>query len=80
MIAIYYVDLASPYTLYDLEVKSDSYKDFITAIIKDKYPLPSADIMFVDNNKVFKNCFIEDLEGYSDAIHKKFIESGELND
>lgn len=58
MIAIYYVCDASPYTIYSLDVKSDSDNDFLDAIHYLEYPMPSADIIFLEGNVIITQKFL----------------------
>jgi len=58
MIAVYYAADAGPYTMYSLDVTSYSDKDFISAVEALQYPMPSADIIFLEGNKVINQKFL----------------------
>lgn len=52
MIAIYYVEESSPYHMCTVDVTDASTEAFLAAIKKDECPMPSSDIVFIENDEV----------------------------
>lgn len=64
MIAIYHNSESSPYTLYYLQdVKTDTSEAFLKAIEEQEYPMPTSDIIFLDEHGKLCNQFF---------LHKDF--------
>jgi len=64
MIAIYYVEHSGPYQLYVLTVKSTTRTDFLEALKENEYPFPweNDEILFIKNDAVVAQEFLEDLK------------------
>lgn len=52
MIAVFYDQSATPYTMYVLEVEDADHSKFLDALEKSEYPFPTADVLFLENDKV----------------------------
>lgn len=64
MIAVYHVDFAGPYSMYSIDVKSESEEDFLAAVKELEYPLPTSDIIFIKDNKVITQYFLGEEDPY----------------
>lgn len=52
MIAVYYNEAAGPYKIYVLDVPNAEHHDFLKSLELSGYPFPSADVVFIENDKV----------------------------
>lgn len=59
MIAIYHNHESSPFTLYVLEVENDRATEFLEAVCGNSYPFPTSEVVFLDNNKVVNQYWID---------------------
>jgi len=61
MIAVYYVESAGPYTMYNLPVKNVSKAAFLEAIRKHEMPMPDNDILFIEDDEVHLQAYLKDM-------------------
>jgi hypothetical protein len=52
ILAVYYNLDSGPYTMYSLEVPSLEHHEIMKAIDQAGYPMPTADILLIENGKV----------------------------
>jgi len=54
MIAVYYNADSSPFTMYVLELTDEpgEHHKFLEELEKAGYPLPTADVLFIENEKL----------------------------
>lgn len=52
MIAVYYVESASPRTMFVVKVKNDQYHEFLETLEKEDLPMPDAEVLFIENENV----------------------------
>ncbi|KKN58905.1 hypothetical protein LCGC14_0547070 [marine sediment metagenome] len=52
MIAVYYNTDSSPFTMVVLEVEDDDHSKFLDLVGDIEHPLPSAEVLFIENDQV----------------------------
>lgn len=60
MIAVYYYTDSAPYTMLAIDVKEATLKSLQEALqANEQYPDPSADVMFIENEKIINVIMFE---------------------
>lgn len=53
MVAVYYYEEANPFRMYVLDVENADHEKFLKLLVeKEEYPFPTADVVFIEGDKV----------------------------